>query len=187
MGGAVIGGCSKGSECLQHLMTIPNNSLILQRLVPEPPLSSIPPHIFPSFLPTLITLTTSPISLPFPSLIPRCGLTTVSMNSLNLALPRFLYRQPKNHFALRADSSRHLALWALQLHNSIGRNRITSTAFPPRFALCDHFHSADVFTRVTLTKYSEIKVSFNKFAKNNPNSFRVAEAIYKLRNFGAFP
>ena len=75
VGGAVIDGCSKGSECPQHLMTIPNNSRILQRLVPEPPLSSIPLHIFPSFLTVLITLTTSPTSLPFSSLIPRCGLT----------------------------------------------------------------------------------------------------------------
>ena len=47
VGGAVIGGCLKGSECLQHPMTIPNNSLILRRHVPEPPLSSISLHIFP--------------------------------------------------------------------------------------------------------------------------------------------
>lgn len=77
VGGAVIGGCLKGSECLQHPMTIPNNSLILQRLVPEAPLSSISLRIFPSFL----TLTTSPISLLLSSLIPRCGLTAVLMNS----------------------------------------------------------------------------------------------------------
>ena len=83
VGGAVIGGCLKGSECLQHPMTIPNNSLILRRHVPEPPLSSISLHIFPSFLTTLITLTPSPISLLLSSLIPRCGLTAVLMNSLN--------------------------------------------------------------------------------------------------------
>lgn len=90
VGGAVIGGCSKGSECLQHLMTIPNNNPILQRLVPELPLSSIPSRIFPSFLTTIINLTTSPISLLFSSLISRCGLPAVLMNSLNLSATQVL-------------------------------------------------------------------------------------------------
>lgn len=90
VGGAVIGGCLKGFECLQHLMTIPINSLILQRLVPEPPLSSISLRIFPSFLTTLTTLTPSPISLLLFSLIPKCGLTAVLMNSLNLSATQVL-------------------------------------------------------------------------------------------------